>query len=114
MLQRNGKLAYKVSIDMMLETFGRDLTIVNMRWLPGSHTSLAIATRDFIKIFDMGEDLMSPTHNVMIFNGFITDFAFSQPVKNENLAETTLYATSKSGQVFFMNINYKLSSFEAK
>ena len=99
---------------MMLETFGRDLTIVNMRWLPESHTSIAIATRDFIKIFDLGEDLMSPTHNIMIFNGFITDFAFSQPMKNGNIAETTVYASSKSGQIFYMPINYKLSSFETK
>ena len=69
----------------MLETFGRDLTIVNIRWLPGSQTSLAVGTRDFIKIYDLGLDVLSPTHNIMIFNGFVTDFAFSQnPSVNGN------------------------------
>ena len=80
-LQKNGKVDYKISLDLMLETFGRDLTIVNIRWLPGSLTSLAVGTRDFIKIYDLGLDILSPTHNIMIFNGFVTDFAFSQNQK---------------------------------
>lgn len=63
----------------MLESIDQDLTIVNVRWLPKSPTSIAIATKDFIKIYDLGSDLMSPTHNIMIFNGFITDFDFSKP-----------------------------------
>jgi hypothetical protein len=53
-LKKNGKVDYKISIDLMLETFGRDLTIVNIRWLPGSQSSLAVGTRDFIKIYDLG------------------------------------------------------------
>jgi hypothetical protein len=61
----------------MLEAISRDLTIVNIRWLPNSPTSIAVGTRDFIKIYDLGEDLMSPTHNIQIFNGLIADFAFS-------------------------------------
>jgi hypothetical protein len=48
----------------MLEAINRDLTIVNIRWLPGSPTSIAVGTRDFVKIYDLGEDPMSPTHYI--------------------------------------------------
>jgi hypothetical protein len=38
---------------------------------------LAVATREFVKIYDLAEDSISPTHNLMIFNGFISDFCFA-------------------------------------
>jgi hypothetical protein len=78
-LEKNGRVDYKVKVDLMLEEIDQDLTIVNVKWLPNSPTSIAIATKDFVKIYDMGADLMSPTHNIMIFDGFITDFDFSKP-----------------------------------
>jgi len=76
-LTKQGKINYKVSVDLLLEAISKDLTIVNVNWLPGSQSTLAIATRDFIKIYDLSEDTISPTHNIMIFNGFISDFTFS-------------------------------------
>jgi len=81
----------------MLEAISRDLTIVNIRWLPNSPTSIAVGTRDFIKIYDLGEDLMSPTHNIQIFNGLISDFAFSQKRTSDggNRAKVTIYGASK-------------------
>lgn len=87
----------------MLDAISADLSIVNIRWLPGSLTSIAVGTRDFIKIYDLGEDLMSPTHNIMIFNGLISDFAFSQnPITIEpNKAQTTIYGASKAGAVYY-------------
>lgn len=39
---------------------------------------IAVATKDFVKIYDLSEDNISPTHNFMIFNGFITDFTFAK------------------------------------
>jgi E3 ubiquitin-protein ligase UBR4 len=76
-LTKQGKINYKVSVDLLLEAISKDLTIVNVNWLPGSQSTLAIGTRDFIKIYDLSEDTISPTHNIMIFNGFISDFTFS-------------------------------------
>jgi hypothetical protein len=87
----------------MLDLISADLSLVNIRWLPGSQTSIAVGTRDFIKIYDLGEDLMSPTHNIMIFNGLISDFAFSQnhTIVEPNKAQVTIYGASKAGSVFY-------------
>ena len=41
---------------------------------------LAVATKEFVKIYDLGKDNISPTHNFMIFDGFISDFTFGKPV----------------------------------
>ncbi len=69
-----------------------------MRWLPKSPTSIAIGTKSFIKIFDLGTDLMSPTHTINILDGFITDFDFSKPRDiNMNTNLVTVYASSSSG-----------------
>lgn len=68
----------KLSVDLLLEVISKDLTIKNIRWVPGSQTMLAVATRDFVKIYDLAEDNISPTHNFMIFNGFISDFTFGK------------------------------------
>jgi hypothetical protein len=101
-LEKSGKLAYKISVDLMLEAINRDLTIVNIRWLPGSPTSIAVGTRDFVKIYDLGEDPMSPTHYIQIFNGLLSDFAFSQnPTTLEpNKAQVTIFGASKAGAIY--------------
>ena len=99
----------------MLDSISNTLTIVNTQWLPGSLSNIAIATKDFIKIYDLAEDTMSPTHNIMLFNGFVSDFTFGPVSQNNkedtNKASSTLYAASKSGQVYYMPITYNANSF---
>ena len=77
------------------------MTIVNTKWLPGSQSSIAVGTSDFIKIYDLANDTISPTHNIMIFNGFITDFTFGNCSSKNGKAQATLYGASKSGAVFY-------------
>jgi hypothetical protein len=33
-----------LTVDLMLEAFGSDLTLVNVKWVPGFQTRLAVAT----------------------------------------------------------------------
>ena len=114
-LNKLGKIAYKVNVELLLEAISNDLTIVNVKWLPGSQSQLAVGTKDFIKIYDLAEDAMSPTHNVMIFNGFISDFTFSTySVTDQGRALVTMFASSKSGAVYHHEITYTLSSFDKK
>jgi hypothetical protein len=97
-------------VELMLEAISRELTVVNVRWLPGSQICFAVATRDFIKIYDLAQDTLSPTHNIMIFNGFISDFAFSKHAASSNQEGTltsTLYVASKQGSVYYQEITYK-------
>jgi len=55
----------------MLEAFGRNITLVNVEWLPGFQTKLVVATSQFIKVYDLEEDNISPTHNLIAPNSQI-------------------------------------------
>ncbi len=104
-LNKQGKVTSKLSIDLMLEMINKDLTIVDLQWVPGSQTMIAVATRDFVKIYDLAEDNISPTHNFMIFNGFISSFTFGKhSILNStgSQVKTTIYvASAGNSQVYF-------------
>lgn len=90
----------------MLRTIDQDLTVVNTKWLPGAQSTLAIGTKSFIKVFNLAEDTLAPTHNIMIFNGFITDFAFSSRRAKQSGHETTVFAASNQGILYHQAIEY--------
>lgn len=97
-------------MDLLLEALSKDLTVVNVQWVPGSQTLLAVGTRDFVKIYDMAEDNICPTHNFMIFSGFISDFSFgSYQIQNGNQAKSAIYVSSKGGSVYFQEFSYRTS-----
>ena len=50
----------------MLEAFGKDLTVLDVQWLPSSQTVLAVAMSQFVRIYDLAEDNISPTHNLTL------------------------------------------------
>ena len=69
----------------MLEVLNKDLTIVNVQWVPGSQTLLAVGTKEFVKVYDLADDTICPTHNFMIFSGYIIDFSFgSYQIQNSS------------------------------
>ena len=40
---------------------------------------IAVATNQFVKFYDLSEDIFSPTHNLLIFgDDLITDFTFGK------------------------------------
>jgi E3 ubiquitin-protein ligase UBR4 len=45
-------------------------------WLPGSQTELAIVTADFVKIYDLSIDALSPQYYFMPSQGKIRDATF--------------------------------------
>ena len=65
---------------------------------------LAVGTKDFIKLYDLSEDTISPTHNLMIFNGFINDFTFGKysidPI-DLNKLKSSIYIASQDGNVYY-------------
>jgi len=110
MSKQGGKVQQRVTVELMLEAISRELTVVNVRWLPGSQSCLAVATSHFIKIYDLSQDTLSPTHNIMIFYGFISDFTFSKHATSSSQDGTltsTLYVASKQGSVYYQEITYK-------
>ncbi|XP_041369615.1 E3 ubiquitin-protein ligase UBR4-like [Gigantopelta aegis] len=50
--------------------------IIKAIWLPGSQTELAIVTADFVKIYDLGSDAISPQFYFLLPSGKIRDATF--------------------------------------
>ena len=36
--------------------------IIKAVWMPGSQTELALVTADFVKVYDLGKDVLSPQY----------------------------------------------------
>ncbi|XP_034944940.1 E3 ubiquitin-protein ligase UBR4 isoform X2 [Chelonus insularis] len=50
--------------------------IIKAMWLPGSQTQLALVTADFVKIYDLAKDALSPQYNFLVPIGKIRDCTF--------------------------------------
>ncbi|XP_015606097.1 protein purity of essence isoform X2 [Cephus cinctus] len=50
--------------------------IIKATWLPGSQTQLALITADFVKIYDLGKDALSPQYYFLVPTGKIRDCTF--------------------------------------
>ncbi len=47
--------------------------IVKTLWMPGSQTELALVTADFVKIYDLGRDVLSPQYYFLVPSGKVHD-----------------------------------------
>ncbi|XP_008200345.2 E3 ubiquitin-protein ligase UBR4 isoform X1 [Tribolium castaneum] len=50
--------------------------IIKAIWLPGSQMQLALVTADFVKIYDLGKDALSPQYYFLVPSGKIRDCTF--------------------------------------
>jgi E3 ubiquitin-protein ligase UBR4 len=50
--------------------------IIKALWLPGAQTQLALVTADFVKIYDLGKDALSPQYYFLVPTGKIRDCTF--------------------------------------
>ncbi|XP_032676900.1 protein purity of essence isoform X4 [Odontomachus brunneus] len=50
--------------------------IIKALWLPGAQTQLALVTADFVKIYDLGRDALSPQYYFLVPTGKIRDCTF--------------------------------------
>lgn len=50
--------------------------IIRAIWLPGSQTELALVTADFVKIYDLSKDALSPQYFFLVPSGKIRDCTF--------------------------------------
>lgn len=46
-------------------------------WLPGQQTQLALVTADFVKIYDLSTDAISPQYYLLLPSGKIRDACFA-------------------------------------
>ncbi|XP_031787712.1 protein purity of essence isoform X2 [Nasonia vitripennis] len=57
--------------------------IIKAIWLPGSQTQLALVTADFVKIYDLSKDALSPQYFFLVPTGKIRDCTFIHTENNE-------------------------------
>lgn len=50
--------------------------IIRAIWLPGTQTQLALVTADFVKIYDLAKDALSPQYFFLVPSGKIRDVSF--------------------------------------
>ncbi|KAK7862494.1 hypothetical protein R5R35_005919 [Gryllus longicercus] len=69
----SGSVADHLVLHPQLETGN---FIIRAIWLPGSQTSLALVTADFVKIYDLNKDALSPLYFFLVPSGKIRDCTF--------------------------------------
>ncbi|CAL1532573.1 unnamed protein product [Lymnaea stagnalis] len=65
--------------------------IIKAVWLPGSQTELAIITADFVKIYDLGVDAISPQYFFLLPSGKVRDVTF---IFNDDCRAMVMIASS--------------------
>lgn len=50
--------------------------IIRSIWLPGSQTCLALVSSEFVKIYDLSKDVLSPQYYFLVPTGKIRDVTF--------------------------------------
>ena len=90
----NGGVSEQLVLQPQLETANY---IIKSVWLPGSQTELAIITADYVKIFDLGSDVLSPAYYFLIPSGKIRDTTF---IHSGN-GEMYLLLMSSAGHIYF-------------
>ena len=71
--------------------------IIKPLWLPGSQTQLAIVTADYVKIYDLESDVLSPAYYFLIPSGKIRDTTFVHTAEGEMY----LLLMSSAGHIYF-------------
>ena len=99
-VDKEGKVLSELTVNLMLEAYGDQLSIIGTKWVPGTKTVLAVATQNFIRVYDLAKDNFSPIYNISTFSGSIVDFTFSKNVTADDSETRILVATS--GKKVFM------------
>ena len=75
-IEDNGNIADQLEIDLSLEALSDNLFILDIIWIPGSQVKLAIVTNQFVKIFDLSKDSISPIHYFTLLEDDVRDVSF--------------------------------------
>lgn len=97
MFTASGSVSEHLVLHPQLETGN---FIIKAIWLPGSQTQLALVTADFVKIYDLSKDILSPKYYFLVPSGKIRDctFMFYEGVYN-------ILIMSSPGHIYIETLN---------
>ncbi|XP_014258727.1 E3 ubiquitin-protein ligase UBR4 isoform X2 [Cimex lectularius] len=75
--------------------------IIRAVWLPGSQTKLALITADFVKIYDLSIDVLSPQYYFLVPTGKIRDVTFVCSEEGNSM----LLLMSSTGYIYTQDMN---------
>lgn len=80
--------------------------IIKTVWMPGSQTELALVTADFIKIYSLGEDALSPQYYFLVPSGKVRDctLAFMKD------GSKYVLIMSSAGHIYFQQLTQESSA----
>ena len=90
----NGFVAEQIIVQPQLESANY---IIKPHWLPGQQTQLAIVTADYVKIYDLDADVLSPSYYFLIPSGKIRDTTFVYTANGDMY----LLLMSSAGHIYF-------------
>ena len=94
----NGSVDDHIVLHPALETGN---FIIKSMWLPGSQSELAVVTADFVKIYDLATDALSPQYYFLLPTGKIRDASVAYPPSStEGDAPPTILLMTSSGYVY--------------
>ena len=79
--------------------------IIKAIWLPGSQSKLALVTADFVKIYDLAKDALSPQYYFLVPSGKIRDCTFMYEDKTYNIL-----LMSSPGHIYYEALNEESSA----
>ena len=94
----NGFVAEQIIVQPQLESANY---IIKPIWLPGQQTQLAIVTADYVKIYDLNADVLSPSYYFLIPSGKIRDTTFLYTPNGDMY----LLLMSSAGHIYFQLLN---------
>ena len=80
--------------------------IVKTIWMPGSQTELALVTADFVKIYDLSRDVLSPQYYFLVPSGKVRDctLAFMED------GAKYLLIMSSAGHIYYQSLSDESSA----
>ncbi|XP_017783583.1 PREDICTED: E3 ubiquitin-protein ligase UBR4 [Nicrophorus vespilloides] len=79
--------------------------IIKALWLPGSQTKMALVTADFVKIYDLAKDALSPQYYFLVPSGKIRDCTFMYENGSYNIL-----LMSSPGHIYTETLNEESSA----
>ena len=81
--------------------------VIKAVWLPGQPTQLAVITADFVKIYDLSVDVLSPQYFFLLPSGKVRDCSFW--FRPDGGAQFTFFISS-SGYIYWQPLNAESSA----
>ena len=61
---KEGKVKSDLTVNLMLAAFGEQLSILDVKWIPGARTILGVGSQIFVRVYDLSKDNFSPLYNI--------------------------------------------------